>query len=1002
MKYLWEDPKLVSILLLNSDNKDVKEYLAPFICNYFYNNILSPYNVEENLLYIISIMLTHEINELNSENQIENFLNQTPCGYLLDELKKKEDIQNYCKISIDTLIEKIESTCSEKILNLDTKNIEDEIKKFENNYLKKQKKKIENIEDIIFIKDIDYEINIEDEKNKNNKNNKKSNYLDAYQIRNEKQNDLFNEKYVSSLDKKQLENFLTKYENQNDMKNYISNYVEECNNDTNLFSNEKLIEKLYNSKHSKILFTLYQIDFLKIVKLLDLLINSFIKNIEIVPNSVKSICKIIIILITRKFPKLRKFKQNAFVAQFLINKLFIPIFQNPNEIYINNFIISNNTISNLKLILKIFSQLNFGNFYNNSENQFNYTPFNWYFIDKMPNIFRMYENIAKIELPKFIDNLINHKLSKDYKYNYFNENQDEIIFHRSICFTLKDIFFLINNMDKNKEKLFPENINNNIINTNIKENNIINNINNDKNNKKNESKLYLIFKKLNSDHYRKLINNMDSFEIVNEKSNKKTYFVLIYDLLINPKFSNLFDIKQIKPHFYMKELSKIKNEEDSKLNNIIKIKNYLSGLLYNCKKLNKLDFAYKKNTIEFLKKIKIFLKTNQFAIENTIPNEWYVKFLLDCLNKLPEEYSNNDYQLLFNELKNDIKSSINFLDFGKLSDCFEKLKNSKKNIEYFKQLKQLIIDFDLNQKVKIIIEQNIIPFEMSLRNNKGKIEFLITKITKKKDLSKIEITQNNKLCENITQFIKYFPNLVNSRINKNIKIFEKIEKLDIPEKVNDYIDAISNKINEKKNYKEEELQIIKDKLYDYIMNKLYDKLYPKSPDKSDLSILNNCIKLSWTEPKHFIEKAKDNNYDIFMDDIKQLFDKLIKEKSPRKKLLIISEIFQNIYKIIKFNDEEGNSGADDNLNLLLYIFVKSQPNFINTDINYIQLFNKKQNGIEENQLFQLLSACNIMKDFKLEYLTGVKEEEYNQKCELALKGKNNILKEKIKLNKNLI
>ena len=33
-----------------------------------------------------------------------------------------------------------------------------------------------------------------------------------------------------------------------------------------------------------------------------------------------------------------------------------------------------------------------------------------------------------------------------------------------------------------------------------------------------------------------------------------------------------------------------------------------------------------------------------------------------------------------------------------------------------------------------------------------------------------------------------------------------------------------------------------------------------------------------------------NNYDIFMDDVKQLFDKLDKEKSPRKKILIISEI----------------------------------------------------------------------------------------------------------------
>ena len=36
--------------------------------------------------------------------------------------------------------------------------------------------------------------------------------------------------------------------------------------------------------------------------------------------------------------------------------------------------------------------------------------------------------------------------------------------------------------------------------------------------------------------------------------------------------------------------------------------------------------------------------------------------------------------------------------------------------------------------------------------------------------------------------------------------------------------------------------------------------------------------LSQTKPKHFIEDVKDNNYDIFMDDIKQLFMKLLNEK----------------------------------------------------------------------------------------------------------------------------
>ena len=163
-----------------------------------------------------------------------------------------------------------------------------------------------------------------------------------------------------------------------------------------------------------------------------------------------------------------------------------------------------------------------------------------------------------------------------------------------------------------------------------------------------------------------------------------------------------------------------------------------------------------------------------------------------------------------------------------------------------------------------------------------------------------------------------------------------IQKL---QRINDYINFISEKIN-KKDFSADEQKIIKEKIYDFILSKLYDKLYPQNPDTTDLNILNTCKMLSQTKPKHFIEDVKDNNYDIFMDDIKQLFMKLLNEKSPRKKRIIINEIFQTIAKVITFNDQANKSGADDNINILLYIFIKIQPKMIKTDIDYINLFLK--------------------------------------------------------------
>jgi hypothetical protein len=168
LTFLWEKPKVVSLLLLNSDNKNVKEVLAPLFCNNFYQNILSPYTVEENLLYIISLLLIDEIGKLNSIDQVSNFLNQTPCGYLLSELKNKSDILTFSKTVIQKILEKIEVTCSEKKLNLNIWNLINEIKSIEND-LKKKNKNLSNIEDIIFLSNTDNSIIGEEDKNSKKK-----------------------------------------------------------------------------------------------------------------------------------------------------------------------------------------------------------------------------------------------------------------------------------------------------------------------------------------------------------------------------------------------------------------------------------------------------------------------------------------------------------------------------------------------------------------------------------------------------------------------------------------------------------------------------------------------------------------------------------------------------------------------------------------------------------------------------------------------------------------
>ena len=58
---LWDNPKLVAKLLMNVKPKNILDSLFPLFANNFYENILSQKFIQNNLLYVITLLLKHEI-----------------------------------------------------------------------------------------------------------------------------------------------------------------------------------------------------------------------------------------------------------------------------------------------------------------------------------------------------------------------------------------------------------------------------------------------------------------------------------------------------------------------------------------------------------------------------------------------------------------------------------------------------------------------------------------------------------------------------------------------------------------------------------------------------------------------------------------------------------------------------------------------------------------------------------------------------------------------------
>ena len=155
LTYLWEDPKLMSTLLLNSNIEDIKRTISYFVTNNFYENILSFNSLQENLMFVLTILCKKEVSELKSTNEFMPFLENTPCGCLLEQLINKIDVKSYFNNLLKDIMENIELKCSDKKMYFLVEEIEkylDEIK------LKSQKekgssnKKKEEDEDDIFRK----------------------------------------------------------------------------------------------------------------------------------------------------------------------------------------------------------------------------------------------------------------------------------------------------------------------------------------------------------------------------------------------------------------------------------------------------------------------------------------------------------------------------------------------------------------------------------------------------------------------------------------------------------------------------------------------------------------------------------------------------------------------------------------------------------------------------------------------------------------------------------
>ena len=962
------------------------------------------------------MFLNDEINNIKSLNNKNNFLENEIFINFINEFIKKPEIQNFFKFIIQDIINDINKKTNEKYMN---ENYYDS-----NNKINLDVMKIETI-----INKTIKEKEEEEEQKEREKEKKKiirktmESTKSSYSVLKETNNndeDNFPEikKYFDDITMSVLEKNSLSDKSSKNFKEFCSVQIQIMNdinkhNNMEIYSNQTILKNIYRTAISSKIFNVYQKNFSIVIDTINQLLKNIKDNLIIIPGSLKVICKAIVLLAKKRFGDNLNYVDSVFFfGQFFFNKILLSFLQFPENNYLlNNLLfITEETIYNLDFISFIINKFISGTLFLQSDDEGNLTPFNGYFMEKIPELYNIFDEIMSIDLPinlqKIIDseNLDNY----NYEYNYFDEYKNDILNFQSCCLSFNDLLILLKTINDNKDFILK-------FETNDQFKNHYETLINDK-----ENLNYILDKCLKnielSSYFfnNKDKNSNDKKELSSLFKNNIEYFI-INRILYNENTSNNNKYKNISILYI--NLNDVNEENNSIF--LKKLKESLCQILYN---IPYIEYMINKKFIKenslndlilFLSDIKIyqlFLSKHRLIsqIQTLLPFEFAIDFLINNASNLPENYSNNNYQLFINEVKKEINDSIESLKSEKLFIFLNNFNLFEAKIEVLQKFLSKISKIPNYRKIKGIIGQTpvYIKIKVNHSNNNNfdniliEIKQSISNAKKMKNLDIFTEPKRNliifKTIENLARNFSFENNiefylLDYLKHSEGRDIFNYIYKFQFNEKIRDFFGKdLKNMLTEQgilDNQEKSSINKIISKLYDYFLNYLYDSIYKYIPSIKDKEIYTKIKRLSWTKLSHFILENS-NIYECLIQKIVDCFIRFEKLKTPSEKYFSFKEIIEisnNIpcKEIINFKYKSKNKEINLTLNpLILYGIIKAKPKTIVSDIKYILHFIQEKNKeIEEYFDYLLPSYLLYIKELNNNNLHGnVTKDEFTIKC----------------------
>ena len=601
-------------------------------------------------------------------------------------------------------------------------------------------------------------------------------------------------------------------------------------------------------------------------------------------------------------------------------------------------------------------------------------------------------------------------------YDYFKENPNDFMQHKSICFTIEELFLFYDIVSGNKERFLLE-----------------------------DSVLLKVFKDL-SENINKIVHN------------KYDYYVIISDEYDDEINQLLFHNEK------RKAFGKVKSNDE-----LIKNLKYCIGHV-----INNIDISpnwkwvnQNLDTISTFQFIHKYISTYNFDSKNymkknnKVPLSWYSLYIIKHIEKIKNSnWGLNDYNKLYESLEYEIEIqlkklrkinkflTVNFATKFILID--HKIKIFNQELENVKstELNIKTVQFIEKTKIKVCLTTvdelkeigQIFPISFDYISLDGPHKLILSPKDKKIPCihkTKIEMRNYNKLkelkyfkkmhCKNINQFClhlaeyyKYICDDIigsskkNSEENSNktlIKypttkalrkrqtardIFNIIRECSSKELVEKYMKYLSNEMKESaifnkgiNNNAEENKKIERDKqkalhiIWNYILKTLCIKICENELNEKDKILRDLCKKLSWIKPENL-----DIPKEVFNKKLFQKAEYHIKRmdylRTPGGMLHQFGLGVQLINSMFIFMLNQKQAEAGDLLPLIIYAIISAKPKRMIFNIKFIKYF-MSQNELLGNvgyNLIQAESSTNFIQTMTGKQLK-MEEKEFEDKCLLT-------------------